>query len=650
MLRKRVLHSRKRETEKGVASTIVLPPRQREELLKQIDELEKELEKLKGTDKETKRKRLAIARQIRDLKLRLGLSAAKGGRKNILIKIFRGKEEDLQEYLIKRISWHTKQYEREYGGEIPYSLLLRKLRQDLLKKAKENNVRLTGKGTILSERTIRNYIDQYKLREQKKSKISLFEQDAWKNFIKEKAAKDESYASGIQTAVKSFYAFLKASPKYGEDIANNPEEWTKKMVEDWLESLRGKGLAQNTCRSYLVGLRRFWEEGLNRPDISDLRLKAFGETVELQTPDRIEYFNQETLDRMVSLVPHKTMEIQFKRPDGKVAKRKLEIKSKADRKMYQAIIRLMACTGARTGKIASPEWVGKNIEGILNTWEVPETVREMNKDQIFRKNHGTVSIRLQDLQYVEIDKNELLRMAKELNNVQPLEAERLRTIANSMEQSKIGYWTILGISEKMKKVWWHVMLSEKASERLEEYLRERFNLSEDYTGQKLEEFLIDYSKEVRRNIELNKARWLEMHNKAQTKDPKTRKKIYKKIGKEFLEEYQKILLFPISENDIHSLIYILAYRALEQGKPLYLSVTKGRPVKLDLDTVYKSAHKGHLFRKSFVQNLLNKGVPMEVVSEFNVGWFDLTTLKKFYGHMPEGRRIFTYLTAVRGEI
>jgi len=644
--RRRVLHVRERVREKGVSGRIVLSPSKREELLKELEKKEKELSNLTGQDKLTKQKRLALAREIRAIKLQLGLTTAKGGRRNLLLKIFRGKEDELQSFLINRITYHKKLYEKQYGGEMSYSLLLRKLREDLLKKARENNV-ILSENEVISERTIRNYIDEHNLLEKKKTTVSLFETDIWKDFVEEKRRKVKpEYFSNIVNTVKSFYSFVKA--QYGEDIANDPNQWTAEMVYQFIIDYlyKQKGLSQNTCRSYLIHIRRFWEEGLQRSDLAKLKLREFGKVTERQVPERILYFSTDTINRMIDLVPHKTFEFTFQKPDGSEIKKEFKINSKADREMYKLLIRFMSSTGARTGKMASPKWIGKHIEGILRTWRVPETTEDLKRDMLFNQAQGTVSVRLQDLQYIELDKKKILKMAKELEPVQPLEAERLRSIADALGD-KIGYWSVLGIHEKMNKIWTHVMLSAKASEQLEKYLRERFNLPDEYTGRKLEDFILQYVKEVRKEVEMNKERWLEMYRKAQQKAPKERNKIYTKIGNEFLKLYRKTLLFPISPQDIHDLVYVLAYRALEQGKPLYLSVTKGRPIKLDMDTVYRLQHKGHLFRKSFVQNLLNKGIAMEIVSEFNVGWEDLTTLKLFYGHLPEGRRIFTYLVAVR---
>ena len=43
----------------------------------------------------------------------------------------------------------------------------------------------------------------------------------------------------------------------------------------------------------------------------------------------------------------------------------------------------------------------------------------------------------------------------------------------------------------------------------------------------------------------------------------------------------------------------------------------------------------HIYRKSFAQNLLVNGITLEVISDMQVGWRDLSTLKKYYGTTPE---------------
>jgi len=675
MGRKRTLH--KREKENIVQGVSSLPPtnRLREEvyeilnkekldaieqkkatsLIKQLKKATKEL----GMSKEDRRLRTEYARLILQLKTKLGMVKRSGGATPVLLKIFKGNEEELREWLITKIQNLRRKYKADYGTDIPYSQLLKKLREHLIELANKRNIRLKKKvpnELALSERTIRNYIDKNGLLEvqSKATTVNLFKSILWEEFEKKK--KNAKYYPHIRRTVKAFWNYLKNTK--GEDYANSPMEWTTDDVKEFIYWLYEKrGLKTNTLRSYVVHLRRFWDEGLKRRDLADLKLKDFKfkgvQVTELKTPDRILYFTPETLDRMVQLVPHKSYTIQYESDritkSGKrsVIKRTLKIESEADRQMYQALIRFLANSGARTGDFANPKQIGERIEAILKTWHVPETIEELSGDVIFNLNHGAVSVRLQDLEYTHITKQQLLKMAKDLELTNPFEAQRLRNMAENMKQDAISYWSVKGIKEKMGIIWTNIMLSEKTSKELEEYLRARFNLDKSYTGEKLERFIINYVKNVRSEIDAIAGRWLELYHIAQEKPTDEQQKIYRQIGKEFLEYYKKTLLFPIQPNDIHTLIYVLAQRGIETNQPIYLSVTKGKPIKLDIPTVKRMEHKGHLFRKSFVQNLLNKGTPMEVVSEFNVGWEDLTTLKKFYGHLPMSRRILTYLTAVR---
>ena len=149
----------------------------------------------------------------------------------------------------------------------------------------------------------------------------------------------------------------------------------------------------------------------------------------------------------------------------------------------------------------------------------------------------------------------------------------------------------------------------------------------------------DYKKEF---TSVEDQKLLDKALKAETQEEK--EKIKDKLAKEMRKYYiERLLVFPNSEHLLNHLIWGLIGYANEIGEPILMGDNRTEWTTQRLQEIQ---HKHHLLRRSLAQNMVNQGVPMEVIAEYAVGWKDITTLRDYYGTIEEARKNKAFIDVV----
>jgi len=606
---------------------------EKNEFNKLIAKIDEQLQKLPYKSHEYMQL-LAKKRQL----LRRAKLGKKGGQIEAWRKYFK-KEEDFVKFLTDITVTYYKWYKDHMGTTLKPTQLAKKLAGEFYKET----------GEPVSERTMLRYIERYNLLgdiiEKEKAVVADLEQSEYYKKavakIMTSSEKPFKHISQLQTALFAgkrqkntkglgFYIWML---KFKPEKAQHPMMWTQQDVREWLSWLKKRGIKQNTRTAYLVGLRLFWMYGLDR-DEKKLKFKEFGERmVGRKTPEYITYFRNPR--RLFDYIPKRTTVVEFINEKGKTVKRTLEINSKADYWKYKTILAVMLSIGSRTGDFPDVKHILNNFDSIEFSATIPvEQLAE--SDWLFKNCHGTVSIRLQDLTYIH----------KKVKI--PIQVLTEKGVEQKHVERELDTWMIRAISEK-KHVWYTLYLTPTASKFLEKYLRLRFGLDDSYTGKKLERWLKDYVyKKVREgNKLLEQLRAEKQRIENEVKDLKKRRKELYKIVKTLMQWYKEnMLLFGVNPNDINTLLYVIVDNARKSGNPIYMRTSKGDEFEVTPELLYVYPHKGHLLRKTFAQQLYERGVPLEVISNYGVGWTDLTTLKQYYSHVPHHKLLYTYFSTV----
>jgi len=108
---------------------------------------------------------------------------------------------------------------------------------------------------------------------------------------------------------------------------------------------------------------------------------------------------------------------------------------------------------------------------------------------------------------------------------------------------------------------------------------------------------------------------------------------FKAEAKKGIEGY----LFGVSGHYLDELFKAILKNAEKNDDPITGTHVRLGNVKLGIgrDIPKDRKFSPHIYRKSFAQNLLANGITLEVISDMQVGWRDLSTLKKYYGTTPE---------------
>lgn len=116
-----------------------------------------------------------------------------------------------------------------------------------------------------------------------------------------------------------------------------------------------------------------------------------------------------------------------------------------------------------------------------------------------------------------------------------------------------------------------------------------------------------------------------------------RKKWSRKQFEEKIKTGIEGYLFLANSAYIYKIFLAILNNAKKDGKPITGWHVRLGAIKLGIgrDIPKDRKFSPHIFRKSFAQNLLGAGITLEVISDTQVGWRDLSTLKQFYGTTPD---------------
>ena len=463
----------------------------------------------------------------------------------------------------------------------------------------------------ITPRTVQNWFNDPANRppeKEKKKKGKLFIKDLpeWERFLEE--TKDIKDQGGYITGVMNFYDWMKEK---GRSL--DPDDWTHIDFRNWTDSrVRDDGKSTNTMRYYAVGFRRFMELGCNRPQsfLRKCHLKRESTKKKKPKPGEIRFFPSEQYDNYVKNVPHSSYKAKFKIGDSWKT-REISIKNKADRLELVAAARLSGTTAARCGTMVSAKKIGAQVK---------------NKDlydNIAYQCTGTSSIRLEDISFN--------------NKIQ---------VADARDPSKIRYESGIAIlkwiNEKRSQQWVNIPLSDKTRIALEEYLRERFKLSEDVD---LNNFLYNYTEDKKAEFDDLRRQLIKEKEKIDTiKAPDVKEEKTKQLGKKLLAKYNEFLLFPCGANKLRHSVYCTVDNAIKNDSPVLDDM--GRPWTAER---LLRERKGvwHLWRKSSAQNKIRRKVPLQEIADSDVGWTNLDTLRDYYGLTPRSMLNTTYMQVTR---
>jgi len=452
--------------------------------------------------------------------------------------------------------------------------------------------------TTLSPKTVERWFKRNPIPTGFKQKKKLKDTEQYQRFLKRIRGIKNQYPQGVN----SLYKWMKEKhPRRADD----PTTWTVDDVTEWIQDMTNRGYSTNTLRGYMMGIRRFWELGLERPPTEIGKLHLGRPETQKKKPERIDFFTEREIKRMQSLVPAREYRLAEILSDGRKIERRLR-SSPTQQIGYQLAMGIAADCGARSGGFPDTEWIGEKAKS-------PRLY-----EQLFKGCHGLISLRLEDIKF------------QKMGDQAPPEL-RGKEIA------------VIRLHEKMGKVWNDIYLTPETTQLLKHYIRQKHGF--EATNQSLDP--IDKTSKVsqlRSQFEAKRRSLAQLYDAANSiSDPAKRKKAIQRIGLQLLRQYRQCLLFPdMAAKDLHTLMYVVCHRAEKQGQPI--KDQEGRP--WTVERLAADPHKFHLLRKSFAQNLVHKGVPLELVSDYGVGWSDLSTLKDYYGRPSRERLRKVYFKCI----
>lgn len=413
----------------------------------------------------------------------------------------------------------------------------------------------------------------------------------------------EKTVRGYKRGIVFFEEYMRE--KY-PSLVSDPDTWRPEHVIEFLKKLLVAGYTTNTLRNLLVGIRRFWEYGLRRGSHEMKRLTVRRDETAKTTPDEIDYFPTPQIKRMQDLVPVRDYAFEAIMPDG--AKINKTLRSSPTHKLgYMLTIAIANSTGTRSGGLPTSSWFGERI--------IAKNIFE----QAFKGAHGIVSIRLHNIQFIKLSDTDRI-------------PEKLRGV-------EVARFTI---HEKMGKTWKDIHLPPDVTKLMKKYLRQRLGFVP--TTRSLRDYVEDKELAFERWRKEESLPALELAQKIKKAEIKHR--AINLIGLQLLRKYKEILLFSdIKAQNLHTMIWVVIQRAEAQGKP----ITDQDDEPWTTKRLYKETHKFHLLRRSFVQNLINQGVPIELISYYGVGWEDLATLMKYYGKPSSRKKEAVFFSSICGE-
>lgn len=515
------------------------------------------------------------------------------------------------------------------------------------------------KKEIKSIETVASWLKQHLPKEERKraegelvfnSRKEFIDEDInplWKTF-KENVKVEPGTLNDYRTYLGAFWEYM-------TKVKNKPNvySWTIEDARDFIYWIYDTQ-AYASGRSFITPLRHFYVHCLGF-DINEvykkIAVKAFEKKyVKKPIAEDIHYWRPSEIDKMISYIPDKTITFE-------VAGKERKVKSSPYlKKMYTALLRLLACTGARQGsEPETAEW--------FSILEAPNL--ENLKKRLFTEYSGSISIRLQDLAI-----NDSVKVLKEVKRDGKIYKEPV-VVAKT--------WTIKIINEKKGETWKNIPLTTRTVNALREYLIERLKqynphfqyIDDDSIRIELDKYIKEKEKELWLAKEKASLLLKVLYERDVNAENEYRKRFTSKEDLELLEKiiekskvdkktvktrwrgkifsiirnkYRELLLFPLEPQDVANIIYACVWRAQKKaeeekkkGNPNYKQyyILDEGDIEYTVDRLYNEPHVTHIFRKSFAQNLRNQGVPLEVVAGYGVGWKDLSTLYLYYAKPAE---------------
>lgn len=435
---------------------------------------------------------------------------------------------------------------------------------------------------------------------------------------------------------------------YWEEFVENVEKWQR-----WMGTPAGGERTEASARTYTTHFRSLLQR-TTVPGYVDRQIKVI--TAGSKTyPDVIHYIRVSELQRMYDFIPGPGRHLAYTysgkvKGEPKIKSEHLRVESVEHQLFLNAAMRFSATTGARSGSLPSPKFITPRIDfeekpGILTA--NPNLLNNLTYGKREQKSGGNpgaaggvTGLRLRDV-----------RFTHEIPLIDPVSKKEKRAIVP----------VVLRIHEKQDHTWRNIPLAPDTVDAMEKYLVERFNtelpknywdLEKGERRRKLDMYIVKYSDSKRtefHNMQKVAVADLQRHMNDGAKAEKVND-IRKQWATKLQHEYQKQLFFEYKrtgkniksshivspQKHLRLCTYATLRKAIESGNPIMDET--GAPWTPDRLQSNTQESPWHLFRKTYAQNMRERGMPLDVLARYAVGWDDLSTLEKYYARLDERTR------------
>lgn len=439
---------------------------------------------------------------------------------------------------------------------------------------------------------------------------------------------------------------------YWEEFIENVEKWQR-----WLGTPAGGEKTESTARTYTTHFRSLLQR-TTVPGYVDRQVKvitAGGKTY----PDVIHYIRMKELERMYGFIPGPGRHLAYTysgktKGEPKIKSEHLRVESVEHQLMLKAAMRFSATTGARSGSIPSPKFITPRIDFEEKPGQLTANPNLLNNLTFGKREQksggnpgaagGVTGLRLRDM-----------RFTHEI----PLFDEKTK------KEKRAIVPVVLRIHEKQDHTWRNIPLAPATVDAMEKYLVERFktelptnywDIEKSERRRKLDMHVVNYSDSKRtefKNMQKKAVADMQQHTDDGAKPAKVND-IRKQWATKLQHEYQKQLFFEYKrtgkniktvhvtapQTTLRVCTYATLRKAMESGNAIVDETgAPWTPERLQSNT---QESPWHLYRKCFAQNMRERGMPLDVLARYAVGWDDLSTLEKYYAKLDERTRYKWY--------
>jgi len=439
---------------------------------------------------------------------------------------------------------------------------------------------------------------------------------------------------------------------YWEEFIENVEIWQR-----WLGTPAGGEKTESTARTYTTHFRSLLQR-TTVPGYVDRQVKVI--TAGSKTyPDVIHYIRTKELERMYGLIPGPGRHLAYTysgttKGEPKIKSEHLRVESVEHQLMLKAAMRFSATTGARSGSLPSPKFITPRIDFEEKPGQLTANPNLLNNLTFGKREQksggnpaaagGVTGLRLRDM-----------RFTHEIPLIDPKTKKETQEIVP----------VVLRIHEKQDHTWRNIPLAPSTVNAMEKYLVERFKadlppnyweLEKGARRRKLDMHVVSYSDIKRtefKNMQKEAVADMQRHLDGGAKPEKVND-IRKQWATKLQHEYQKQLFFEYKRTGknikaIHvvspqKVLRLCTYATLRKGMESGNAIVDETGAPWTPERLQSNTQESpwHLFRKTFAQNMRERGMPLDVLARYAVGWDDLSTLEKYYARLDERTRYKWY--------